>query len=171
MQEAMQLITERGLTSVAVGLLRQELDSLVRVLFLLAQSDRALRSSLVSAAISGERWRVPTPVGGSALVTDRDLIEAADRYTGWSRRVYLFGSSFIHLSDRHDHQARDPFKALPVEERDVIVEQLNHYHGAALTAESGFDEVAALVPRVLNKISCSLENNLNRLEHGHDLAP
>ena len=111
----MQLITERGLTSVAVGLLRQELDSLVRVLFLLAQSDRALRSSLVSAAISGERWRVPTPVGGSALVTDRDLIEAADRYTGWSRRVSLFGCSFIHLSDRHDNQARDPFKALPIE--------------------------------------------------------
>lgn len=39
-----------------VSILRQEVDSLVRVVFLLSQDDRSYRSRLIADAVSGTRW-------------------------------------------------------------------------------------------------------------------
>jgi hypothetical protein len=169
LQEAMPLVADRGWTSIAVGMLRQELDSMVRVMFLLAQSDRGLRARLMAASVAGERWTLPTPKGNSDFVTDGYMVGIADRYTGWTRRVYRFGCSFIHLSNVHDYLARDPFQALPRDEREVITGQLNHYHGAELSPNSSFGEVARFVPKVLGKISTNLEYNLKTLEEDGDL--
>jgi hypothetical protein len=143
---------------------------MVRVMFLLAQPNRELRMSLVQAAVNGERWRVPSGLGKAPLVTEKQLVDLADGLTGWARSVYRFGCGYIHLSDLHDHQARDPFQALPLEEREAIAGQLNKYHGANLSAESTFVEVAVCVPRVLSKISTNLELYLRQLEEGGDLA-
>jgi hypothetical protein len=164
----MELVSARRLTSVTVGLLRQELDSMVRVLFLIAQQDRHFRSRLISEAVLGEQWKLPTARGRWSKVTDRDLGEAADRHDGWSARVYRFGCSFIHLSNLHDHQARDPFKALPRHDREIIVGQLNYYHGADLNPDSTFAEVAELVPKVMKKVSSNLEYSLKDLENDAD---
>jgi hypothetical protein len=90
----MALVAGYGLTSVMVGLLRQELDSTVRVMFLLAQRDRSLRARLIEDSVHGRRWRVPTPAGKETLVTDRELIELGESLTGWARNVYRFGCSF-----------------------------------------------------------------------------
>jgi hypothetical protein len=98
LEQAMELVSARGLTSVTVGLLRQQLDSMVRVLFLIAQQDRHLRSRLISEAVLGKQWKLPTAKGRWNKVTDRDLVAAADRHDGWSARVYRFGCSFIHCA-------------------------------------------------------------------------
>ena len=106
-----------------------------------------------------------TQDGKGRKVTDRDLVEAADLHDGWSERVYRFGCSFIHLSSLHDHQARDPFAALPLDEREIVVDQLNYYHGAALSSDSTFDEVAELIPKVMQKVTSNLEYSLKDLEN------
>lgn len=170
LQEAMRLVAQRKLTSVMVGLLRQELDSMVRVMFLLAQRDRTLRTQLIEDSVHGRRWRVPTTAGKSTLVTDQELVELGENFTGWARNVYRFGCSYIHLSNLHDHQAHDPFQALSVEEREAISAQLNNYHGAWLSTESDFAEVAQWAPRVLGKISRNLELYLKQLEEDGDLV-
>jgi hypothetical protein len=166
----MPLVARRGLTSVMVGLLRQELDSMVRVMFLLAQRDRTLRTRLIEDAVHGRRWRVPTPAGKEILVTDKVLIELGESFTGWARNVYRFGCSFIHLSNLHDHEARDPFQALSFDERVAIASQLNQYHGARLSTESDFAEVAQWVPQVFGKISTNLELYVKQLEENGDLV-
>jgi len=170
LQEAMQLLAERGLASVTVGILRQELDSMVRVMFLLAQRNRVLRTQLIEDSVRGHRWRVPTATGKATFVTDTQLVELGDSFTGWARNVYRFGCSYIHLSNLHDHQARDPFQALSLDERDAISGQLNQYHGARLSTESNFAEVAQWVPSVLGKISTNLELYLKQLEVDGDLV-
>lgn len=170
LQEAMALVAQRGLTSVMVGLLRQELDSLVRVMFLLAQRDRTLRSQLITDSVRGRRWRVPTPGGKTRLITDRELVELGESFTGWAGNVYRFGCSYIHLSNLHDHQARDPFQALSTEEQEAITAQLNYYHGAKLSSSSSFDQVTRWVPDVLGKISTNLEFYIKQLEDGGDLV-
>jgi hypothetical protein len=170
LQEAMRLVAQRKLTSVMVGLLRQELDSMVRVMFLLAQRDRTLRTQLIEDSVHGRRWKVPTTAGKATLVTDKELVELGESFTGWARNVYRFGCSIIHLSNLHDHQARDPFQALSVEEREAISAQLNNYHGARLSTESDFAELVQWVPRVLGKISTNLELYLKQLEEDGDLV-
>jgi hypothetical protein len=164
LQAAMRALHGRGLSSVEMGLLRQELDSMVRVTFLLSQPDRQVRRRLVSATVAGERWTLPTAKGKQERVKDATLVEAADRFQGWTRLAYRFGCSFIHLSDLHDHQARDPFRALPQDDRRSIVDYLRHSHGGDVSPESSFADVMAYVPRVLGKISTNLESYLKELE-------
>ena len=166
----MAVADQQGWHSVAVGILRQELDSMVRVIFLLAQSDHELRAHLLEQAVSGEVWTVPTLKGKFKKITDREMVDLAQNLQGWTRLVYRFGCGFIHLSDLHDYQARDPFRSLPFEERREIAQYLLRFHGGEASADSTFDEIVAYVPRVLDKISSNLGHYLRDLEHGAGLT-
>ncbi|GHB15906.1 hypothetical protein GCM10010306_004270 [Streptomyces umbrinus] len=162
----MTVAAERGWRSIAIGILRQELDSMVRVIYLLAQP-RVIQADLLTSSVSGERWRIPTGNCKLKVVTDRDMVDLAQNLHGWTRNVYEFGCSFIHLSSAHDYLARDPFQALPIEERDVIAKYINKYHGHLgehLSVNSSFDDIISYAPAVLEKISSNLENDLMALQ-------
>lgn len=146
-----------------VGLLRQELDSMVRVIFLLAQNDRDYRARLVAAAVNGQRWQKPN---GTGRITDRDMVDLATTLHGWTASVYKFGCAFIHLSDLHDHAARDPIEGLPPNERDDLFRYLRFYHGGPHPGSGAFDDVIHLLPRVFEKIAGNLECYVKRLEQG-----
>jgi hypothetical protein len=161
---------EQGWQSIAVGILRQELDSMVRVIYLLSQRDHKLREQLLAQAVSGEAWTVPTPNGKLKKVRDSEMVDLAQGLQGWTRLVYRFGCSFIHLSNLHDYQARDPFKSLPLEERLEISRYLCQFHGGDISANSVFDEVVAYVPKVLDKVTRNLEIYVDDLEHARGLT-
>jgi hypothetical protein len=156
--------------SIAVGILRQEVDSLVRAIFLLALSDGSLRDNLIAAALSGRQWSMPNAKGKLVKITDRQMVDLADQLNGWTASVYKFGCSFIHLSNFHDHLAIDPFKALPQSERDDIVKHLRAYHGGPRGADPSFGDIVAMVPEVFNKVAGNLECYLGQLERGEALG-
>jgi hypothetical protein len=160
----MPIATQLGWLSIEVGILRQELDSMVRVIFLLEQHDPGLRARLLQQAVSGEMWTLPTSTGKVEKVTDRAMVNLAQNLHGWTRLVYRFGCTFIHLSDLHDYQARDPFRGLPPEDREAIAQYLRQYHGGDVSADSTFKEVAEYVPKVLDKIASNLDHYLEELE-------
>jgi hypothetical protein len=164
----MYVANRQGWLSIIVGILRQELDSMVRVIFLLSLPEPAERQRLLSSSVSGKDWEVPTSKGRMRKVTDREMVERAQAFHGWVRNVYLFGCSFIHLSDRHDYLARDPFRALPLAEREWIAQYLRRYHGGLASSDSTFREISAYAPKILNKISSNLEIYLARLEGEED---
>jgi hypothetical protein len=158
-EEAMPIAVAHGWWSLAVGMLRQELDSLIRVIFLLRQPPR-IRDQIIESSLTGDgRFRLLTPKGKLATVTDSEMVGATDGLAdldGWTRLVYEFGCSFIHLSSAHDYLARDPFQALAVEERQVIADYLRNYHGGLVDTRSTFNDVTVYVPSVLRKISSRL---------------
>jgi hypothetical protein len=107
-----------------------------------------------------------TSKGKLAMVPDAQMVGAVEgltRLDGWTRLVYEFGSSFIHLSSAHDYLARDPYQALPVEEREIIADYLRRYHGGAVDARSPFSAVTEYLPAVLEKISRNLAIYLDDL--------
>jgi hypothetical protein len=54
-QQAMQLLSRAGLAGQMVAILRQELDSMVRVIYLLTQPpDR--RYLLIDSSVNGKKW-------------------------------------------------------------------------------------------------------------------
>jgi hypothetical protein len=59
-------------------ILRQELDSLIRVLYLLAISDLEERNRLMACTINGERWKITTPKGKQTVVTDAMMVEVSE---------------------------------------------------------------------------------------------
>src|SRR5262249_40018997 len=102
-REAIHLLHGRRLLSQVVAILRQELHSMVRVIFLLSIGDRPYRQQLIDGSVNGEKWTVK---GKKACITDREMVELAQTLQGWTQSVYKFGCAFIHLSSFHDYQHR-----------------------------------------------------------------
>lgn len=161
-QQAMRLLSEAGLAGQMVAILRQELDSMVRVIYLLAQpSDR--RTLLIEASVRGEKWSQENSRG---TVTDKEMVDLSQSLQGWTRSVYKFGCAFIHLSHLHDYNTNDPLRQLPVGERKDILEHCRKYHGGPTLSEPTFFDLVPYFPRVLEKIAGNLECYLKRLETG-----
>lgn len=159
-REAMRLLAGAGLAGQMVAILRQELDSLVRVIYLLEQRP-SRRAELIGASVRGERWRRHN---SPAPVTDREMVDLAQSLQGWTQSVYKFGCAFIHLSALHDYNDRDPFTLLPAAEKADILEHCRSYHGGPIGETVGFGELIPFLPRVFEKIADNLECYLKELE-------
>jgi hypothetical protein len=144
-----------------VAILRQELDSLVRVIFLLSQADRRYRNELIDASVSGKKW---TAKGTHRKITDREMVDFADTLHGWSHSVYQFGCGFIHLSSLHDYRDRDPLAQIPEAEREAILSHLRNYHGGPSSESPTFNDIVPLLPMVFHKIADNLECYVKQLE-------
>ena len=159
-QQAMQLLTQAHLTGLAISILRQELDSMVRVIYLLTQ-ELERRDILIEASVKGEKWLQASSRG---RITDKEMVDLAQTLQGWTQSVYKFGCAFIHLSGLHDYNDRDPLMLLPAQERSDILDHCRYYHGGPDSDSASFDSLIPYLPRVLEKISSNLECYLAALE-------
>lgn len=164
-REAMRLLSEAGLAGQMMAILRQELDSLVRVFYLLAQPS-ARQVMLISASVNGEKWFQENSKG---KVTDKEMIDLAQELHGWPGAVYKFGCAFIHLSAQHDYKDRDPLSQLPVDERDEILGYSRHYHGGPTSNTPTFLDFIPYLPKILEKVTDNLEYYLEVVEDGTSL--
>jgi hypothetical protein len=155
--------------SPAFAILRQELDSLVRVIYLLGITDGAERQRLIASTVRGEKWKVQTAKGKWMDVTDRSMVDFAQQLHGWTQSVYRFGCAFIHLSGFHNHIDENPFNRLEETERRDVLAHLRYYHGGPCHDNPEMTEIAAYVPMVFEKIASNLECYLNQLEQNGKL--
>ena len=126
--EAMRMLDHRpGIVGPKIAILRQELDSMVRAIFLLSRPDPDERISLMEDTLQGRQWRVQTPNGKKPKVTDRMMVDLAQTLNGWTQAVYKFGCAFIHLSNFHGHGTEDPFQRLSKADRESVLHYLRHY--------------------------------------------
>ncbi len=175
MQEFIQLIKSRSdeheiafsrlhdLPGSMMSILRQELDSLIRVLFLLAIPDLEERKRLMACTVNGERWTIATPKGKQQVVTDAMMVEISEKYRGWSRSVYKFGCAFIHLSNFHGYSASNPLSSISAQEKTDILGHMRHYHHGPDSDTPTFQELAHYFPMVFDKIKGNLECYLENL--------
>jgi hypothetical protein len=86
-REAMPEVFAHSWYSIAVGILRQELDSMIRVIYLLREPDRNRRAQLIHQAVSGRRWDI----------RDEDMVRLTEDLCDqhWARQVYNFGSGLF----------------------------------------------------------------------------
>jgi hypothetical protein len=160
-REAIHLVHGRRLLSQVIAILRQELDSMVRVIYLLSIADKPYRQQLVDASVNGAKW---TAKGKSACITDREMVELALSLHGWTQSVYKFGCAFIHLSSFHDYEHRDPLLALPENERAAILKHMRAYHGGPIAPDPTFEDLVPYLPQVFEKVAGNLECYVKNLE-------
>jgi hypothetical protein len=158
----MELLSTAGLAGQMLAVLRQELDSMVRVIYLLTQA-LPRRALLLQDSIEG---RKRSQEGSRTPVTDREMVDLAQHLQVWTRSVYKFGCAFIHLSNLHDYNDRDPLEQLPHDERQDVVRHCRAYHGGPHTGAPIFADLVPYIPRVLEKIASNLECYLAKLEDG-----
>jgi hypothetical protein len=149
-----------------MSILRQELDSLIRVLYLLSIPDLTERGRLMACTVRGERWSVLTAKNKQAIVTDAMMVEVAEKFEGWARSVYKFGCAFIHLSSFHGYSARNPLDSISADEKADILSHMRNYHGGPASDNPTFHELASYFPRVFEKIKGNLECYLDSLAEG-----
>ncbi len=165
-REAVHLLYPARLSSQIVSILRQELDSMVRVIYLLSISDMAYRGELIKASVEGNQW---TAKGSRKRITDRDMVTLANKLEGWAESVYRFGCAFIHLSSFHDYQERDPMDMISNDEKESILKHMRYYHGGPPDPDPTFNDLIPYLPRVFEKIAANLDCYIRDLEGGKTL--
>ncbi|MGH9742392.1 MAG: hypothetical protein ACRD51_08575 [Candidatus Acidiferrum sp.] len=166
-KQALELLHHHGnLPGNVIATLRQELDSMVRCIFLLSITDRQYRDRLIHDCVEGNLWRTKD---GKHKVTDREMVDLSTKLHGWAQNVYAFGCAFIHLSPFHDHAARDPLDTLTSHDRSDIANYLRNYHGVVIGRDTKLRDIAHVLPAVFEKISENLECYVKDLEAGSDL--
>lgn len=164
-REALTLLHHGALTGTVMGVLRQELDSMVRCIFLLS-ADSQYRKQLLHESVNGNPWRTKD---GKRRVTDKEMVDMSNQLHGWAQNVYAFGCAVIHLSSFHDYANRDPLDSLTSGDRRDIAHYLRHYHGFELSPATRFRDIEVVLPGVFEKISANLECYVKDLEAGSGL--
>ena len=154
----------RDLPGIMASILRQELDSMVRAIYLLAIPDLNERKRLINQTLNGEVWTVLTARGKTKKVTDRDMVELSNKLQGWTLSVYKFGCAFIHFSNFHNYSSENPFELLGPEEQSNILNHMRYYHGGPQSNNPSFLELATYFPMVFDKISSNLERYIKDIE-------
>ncbi|MES2284104.1 MAG: hypothetical protein V4547_00365 [Bacteroidota bacterium] len=161
-KKAVNLMLQNGLYGQAISILRQELDSMVRVIFLLEEADLSVRSHFIGQTLKNKKWTLPN---SRTIITDRHMVEIADFMFGWTQSVYRLGCAFIHLSPMNDYKNENPFLQLTQEEKDEVREHLNNYHSFPLTNDLTMQTVSPYLQRVFTKVSDNLEYYIGGLEN------
>lgn len=160
---AILLLHENDVTSQVVAILRQELDSMIRVIYLLTIADQEYRADLIRASVEGTPWKQKN---SQHKITDREMVNMANQLQGWTESVYKFACGFIHLSNFHDYKERDPLAMISPTEKDAILKHMRYYHGGPQNSNPKFSDLVTYFPRVFEKISENLECYLELLEAG-----
>jgi hypothetical protein len=159
--EAFNVLLRNGNFGVAIGLLRQEVDSLIRVSYLSelgANSDEAKR--LIADFVAGKQWYRTSPNGKKQRITDREMV---DSQCGWISLVYSFGCKLIHLSDYHSYTRNDPFLKMEDREKEEIIEYLRYYHHYPYSSIS-LNLFIDYLPNVMEKILSNSNSYVEQIE-------
>ena len=74
---AINILLQQQLYGQVISILRQELDSMVRVMFLLSISDLNLREHFINQTLEGIKWSYPNT---KKVVTDKQMVDLADKF-------------------------------------------------------------------------------------------
>jgi len=162
-RQAIHLLHSAHISSQIVSILRQELDSMIRAIYLLSISDMVYRDKLIKASVEGNEW---TEKGNKKRITDRKMVDLANNLQGWTESVYRFGCGFVHLSSFHDYKERDPMKMISDEEKNAILKHMRYYHGGPSSTDPKFRDLIPYLPQVFEKIASNLEVYIKDLENG-----
>lgn len=73
---------------------------------MLSISDLNLREHFINQTLEGIKWSYPNT---KKVVTDKQMVDLADKFYGWPFFVYKLGCAFIHLSAMVYYKNSNPF--------------------------------------------------------------
>ncbi len=158
---AISLMLQNELYGQVISILRQELDSMVRAIFLLEEADLSIRTHFIEQTLSNRKWTLPN---SRTIVTDRQMVDLANSLFGWTQSVYKLGCAFIHLSPMSNYKSENPFSQLPQDEIADVKQHLNNYHSFPLTYDLTMETIVPYLQRVFTKVSDNLEYYIRGIE-------
>ena len=160
-QIAIELLYSNQLYSNAISILRQELDLMVRTIYILGISDTEYRDKLMTSFAEGKKWKRKD---GKSFVTDKEMVDFSDTLHGYTHLVYQFGCSFVHLSNLQNWLDDDVSANLSIDTKHNIVKYINQYHCAGLGVDFSFTDIVLFIPDIFKKIHGNLECYVKQIE-------
>ncbi len=164
-EKALTTLYNQNLIGNSISVLRQELDSFIRIMYLGRISDISTRERLMQQTLNGQKWNEITVNGKLRTITDRDMVEKSSELKGYIHYVYKFGCAFIHLSDYHNYESENPFDKLDYSEQLDVRLYLNQYHGFPRDGELSIPNLRMYIPSVFEKISSNMACYYSSLLH------
>ena len=168
-RKSVEILHAQGLHENVMAILRQEIDSFVRVIYVLSCYDYDYATKLLDDCLEGRRWTKEN----SKILTDREMVDrTALTSGGWEGVAYKFGCSFIHLSNLCDLRNVDIEKVLTSIERANIADYINQYHfyDKEIKFPTSFtiDDIAHIAPAIFIKIHDNIKRSLGELDNHFD---
>jgi hypothetical protein len=151
---------EQKLYAQAIDILQQDIDSLLRVSYLLTIGDRSERSALMEAMLKGEEWKT-----GKKNITGSDMAAVVLHFNKWIAEVFDFGNLFTKITDHHDYKSADPLANLTSIQKTTLRYYLSTYHQFPYDMAMNFSNVLSYLPKVSTKVITNLKRNLVDLEN------
>lgn len=124
-----------------------------------------LREHYISQTLDGERWVKPN----GRAVTDRCMVNLANRLHGWENYVYNIGCKFVHLSGMANYMESNPFLLVSQPDIEFIKQYLNQYHEFPIESELNMGTITPYLHNVFDKISGNLGCYIDDLRQGRIL--
>ena len=160
-KEAFDTLMNNGNYGVAIGLLRQELDSLIHATYISCLGPKTVEAKrLVNDFLIGNKWYHITAKGKKQLITDKEMVELEG---GWVTMVYHFGCKLIHLSDYHSYSRNDPFQKMTADQIAEVIGYLEYYHGYPFS-DISMNKFVPYLPKIIQKIIDNCAYYVNDIE-------
>jgi len=160
--ESFNLLYEKGLYGNCVSVLRQELDSYIRVLFINGHTEK---DAFISQILSDKKLK-----DKDKTITDRAMLEylKPSHMDAWEESyIYQIGCFFVHLSNFHNYKTENPFQNISQADKENIVEFIKDKHSwEADTSNIDINKIESVIPflpLIIKKISANLECALEKL--------
>jgi len=158
---SLPVLLENGNYGVAVALLRQEIDTFVRLVYLNAIGKHSALEMIEDFAAT-KRLRIRDGTK-KRIISEREMVELAAPSYHWVEPTYRLSCNLIHFSTFHDYQSTDPFSGISDDDRRAIIKFLHDYHGYS-DPDIDMTRFVRVLPNVMDKIARHVAGNCATLE-------
>lgn len=146
-----------------ISIMCQELDQIIRLLFLLNSSPDE-RKLFMESSINSHKWYRLNKENKKELITEEILMKFTDTLSGWDKSVYRFGFAFNNLSANFNYGSKDPIKSMSDSDREYLSRYICEFHVADFPRDFSLEDLVPVLPSIIKTISSNLQQYLERLE-------
>lgn len=145
-----------------ISIMRQELDQIIRLLFLL-NSTKNVQRQLIESSINNHKWFVINKENKKDYITEEIISKYSESLNGWDKSIYEFGLAFGSLATTFNYGTKDPIKTMAENDRDKIYKYILEYHNRDFPRDYDINVLIRELPDILNIISSNLQKYMDRL--------
>jgi hypothetical protein len=145
-----------------ISIMCQELDQMIRILFLINSSSNEKQQFMYSS-INSHKWYITNKENKKVYITDEMLLKFAETLKDWDKSIYQFGFSFKNLTNNFNYGSRDPIKSMSKMDRDKLFCYITEYHQKEFKSDFTIEDFIPILPEIIEKISIYMKIYLDKI--------